>query len=78
LTLRWSPGDLDTCDQQRGKGMERAIGLLNVDVWEVGGREDEIGMIDQVGLAVSHVNGEGPKWSGVEQVANTLFHWVKV
>jgi hypothetical protein len=24
------------------------------------------------------VNGEGPKWSGVEQVANTLFHWVKV
>jgi hypothetical protein len=35
-----------------------------MDVWEVGGREDEIGMIDQVGLAVSHVNGEGPKWSG--------------
>ncbi len=31
-------------------------------------------MIDLVAFAVSHADGEGLEWSGVQQVADTLFH----
>jgi hypothetical protein len=53
--------------------MRLAISLLDVDVREAGGSEDEIGIIDPILFAIGHANGERLKRSGVEEVANALF-----